>query len=101
MPSSDNSPAHLQVESSVQGSEASRRRRREHNLALQFAAIGGVFLAVITLFRAFPLAVPAGTAYPFAFVAFLIIANSSLNALVYLGFNTDIRFGGIARPLRP
>uniref|UniRef100_A0A914VTA1 G-protein coupled receptors family 1 profile domain-containing protein n=1 Tax=Plectus sambesii TaxID=2011161 RepID=A0A914VTA1_9BILA len=80
-----------QVASGISANQQKCRAKRNIRIAAQFALISSFFLFTSLFFEFFPYLVPAGSVVPYSAISFCYIGNGSVNSLVYLTMNEEIR----------
>uniref|UniRef100_A0A914XLL9 G-protein coupled receptors family 1 profile domain-containing protein n=1 Tax=Plectus sambesii TaxID=2011161 RepID=A0A914XLL9_9BILA len=81
----------IKVASGITADQQKRTAKRNARITAQFALISSFFVFVFLFFIFFPYLVPAGSAVPYSVISFCYIFNSSINSLVYVTMNEEIR----------
>ncbi len=77
------------VARSTSSTQEAKRRAKEARLAIQFLIIALVFFLVWAMFNICPLLIGKSSLEAYVTVALLVIVNSTVNPVIYLGKHAD------------
>uniref|UniRef100_A0A914XCI1 G-protein coupled receptors family 1 profile domain-containing protein n=1 Tax=Plectus sambesii TaxID=2011161 RepID=A0A914XCI1_9BILA len=80
-----------EVASSLTQAAQRQRARQNTRFAIKFVLISLFFILMHIFYTILPKFIPPGVYLPYSMIAFCMVANCSINSIIYLSLNPEIR----------